>query len=66
MVSFTSGIKEDQTHRNREQKGGCQELGVEEMGQIVRSVQIFIHKKKKVWGCMYSLMTTVGNTVFYN
>ena len=43
--------KKNQTHRNREQIGGCQRQGVAEMGEASQKVQIPSYKINKFWGC---------------
>ena len=53
--------KSPQTHRCREQVGGCQSKGVGEKGEGGQKVQNSSCKINKSWG--YIMVTIVNNTV---
>ena len=52
-------------HRYREQTGGYQRQGVDEMCKGNQKVQTSSYKINKSWGLMYSMGTVVNNTVLH-
>ena len=50
-LAYTQNLKESQTHRSREQNGGCQGLGSwVKWRDVSQTVQTFSYKINNFWG----------------
>ena len=73
MISLKCGILKiilytPQTHRIREQIGGCQRGGVAGLGEMSeggQKVQTSYYRINKFWGCNDSMVSIVNNTTLH-